>query len=304
MKEKVLRRRIWRGVDRVVRKFDTYERLFGEWVFKKRWSTEFALLEGKDISTSTHPSIIHMGLNRSASQWIKSVLRRVSETEGLVHVRWNEMAFDSSYPFLDRLESVEEYQHIFKPRGYLYSAFGGYPVGIPELPRYKIILAVRDPRDILVSRYYSKAFSHRLPFEGSDKRDSVLQERKQARRQSVDEFVLETSDKLQETYTIYLDQLLDDHPDVHVARYEDMTADVNAWMESILDYIEISPSQSIKEEILEEAQSVQNKKREDVNSHIRKGQPGDYKHKLSPSTISKLNKKFSQILSHLNYNLK
>jgi len=304
MREKVLRRRIWRGVDRIVGKIDALKRLFGEWVFKKRWSTEFALLEGKDISTSTHPSIIHMGLNRSASQWIKSVLRRVSETEGLVHVRWNEMAFDSSYPFLDRLESVEEYQHIFKPRGYLYSAFGGYPVGIPELPRYKIILAVRDPRDILVSRYYSKAFSHRLPFEGSDKRDSVLQERKQARRQSVDEFVLETSDKLQETYTIYLDQLLDDHPDVHVARYEDMTADVNAWMESILDYIEISPSQSIKEEILEEAQSVQNKKREDVNSHIRKGQPGDYKHKLSPSTISKLNKKFSQILSHLNYNLK
>ena len=301
MKEKVLRRRIWRGIDRVVRKIDTFERLFGEWVFKERWSTEFALLEGKDISSSTHSSIIHMGLNRSASQWIKSVLRRVSETEGLVHVRWNEMAFDSSYPFLDHLESVEEYQHIFKPRGYLYSAFGGYPVGIPELPRYKVILAVRDPRDILVSRYYSRAFSHRLPFEGSDKRDSVLQERKQARRQSVDEFVLETSDELQETYTIYLDELLDDHPDVHVARYEDMTADVNTWMKSILDYVKISPPQSIKEEILGEARSVRNKKEEDVDSHIRKGEPGDYRHKLSSSTISKLNKKFSRILSHFEY---
>lgn len=301
MEEKVLRRRVWRGIDRVVRKTDALERLFGEWVFKKRWSTEFALLEGKDISSSTHPSIIHMGLNRSASQWIKSVLRRVSETEGLVHVRWNEMAFDSSYPFLDHLESVEEYQHIFKPRGYLYSAFGGYPVGIPELSRYKVILAVRDPRDILVSRYYSKAFSHRLPFEGSDKRDSVLQERKQARRQSVDEFVLETSDELQETYTIYFDQLLDDHSDVHVARYEDMTADVNAWMESILDYIGISPPQSIKEEILGEARSVQNKKEEDVDSHIRKGKPGDYKHKLSASTISRMNKKFNRVLNYFNY---
>ena len=304
MEDKSLYQRVWRATDRFIRKVPPLDALIGEWVFEQRWSTEFALLEGKDISSSTHPSIIHMGLNRSASQWIKSVLRRVSETEGLVHVRWNEMAFDSSYPFLDRLESVEEYQHIFKPRGYLYSAFGGYPVGIPNFARYKVILAVRDPRDILVSRYYSKAFSHRLPFEGSDKRDSVLQEREQARGQSVDDFVLEKSEKLKQNYDTYLDQLLNDHPDVHVARYEDMTADVNAWMESILDYIEISPSQSIKEEILEEAQSVQNKKREDVNSHIRKGQPGDYKHKLSPSTISKLNKKFSQILSHLNYNLK
>jgi len=301
MKDKSFPKRAWRATDCFVRKVAPLNALIGEWIFEQRWKTEFALLKNKDISSSTHPSIVHMGLNRSASQWVKSVLRRVGATIGLLHVRWNEMAFDSSYPFLDHLDTVEKYQHIFRPRGYLYSAFGGYPTGIPDFSAYKAVLVVRDPRDILVSRYYSKAVSHRLPFEGSNKRDRVVQERKQAQKQSIDAFVRNESDKLLKTYNAYLDGLLRDHPDVHIARYEDMTADVEVWLSDLLEYVEIDPPQDLKEEIIAEARAVQDRKREDKTAHVRKGKPGDHVGKLNSESIYHLNQKFSRVLSHFGY---
>ena len=46
---------------------------------------------------------------------------------------------------------MENYKHIFKSKGYLYRVFGGMVEGIEDLENYKIVLATRDPRDILVS---------------------------------------------------------------------------------------------------------------------------------------------------------
>jgi hypothetical protein len=216
-------------------------------------------------------------------------------------VRWNEMAFDSSYPFLDNLETVEGYSHIFRPHGYLYSAFGGYPIGIPDLQKYRVILVVRDPRDILVSRYYSKAMSHRLPFYGSDKRDKLVRERKRAQNQSIDAFVRSASDKLLKTYNTYLEKLLTDHPDVHVTRYEDMVFDVEKWLKKLTGYIGVDPPIGLKNKIIEEAENIK-KKEENKRSHVRKGSPGDYKNKLNTETIKYLNKKFKKVISFFGYN--
>jgi hypothetical protein len=41
--------------------------------------------------------------------------------------------------------------------------------------------------------------------------------------------------------------------------------------------------------------------REDVSSHRRKATPGDYKEKLTPETISKLNLRFGEVLDVLGY---
>jgi len=211
------------------------------------------------------------------------------------------MAFDSEYPFLDHLNDLGEYKQIFRPTGYLYSAYGGYPRGIPEFEQYKVILVVRDPRDILVSRYFSTAISHREPLPGSDKRDDFVSDREQARTLSIDEYVLEESKKLRRTYDSYLNQLLQDHPDVHVSRYEDMTADVEQWLDELLTYISISPPTALKTEIIEEAREVQSRDEEDVTAHVRKGEPGDHREKLDSSTIARLNNRFADVLDRFGY---
>ena len=217
-----------------------------------------------------------------------------------MHVRWNEMAFSSKYPYLDHLNSVEEYDQIFHPEGYLYSAFGGYPEGILEIERYKVVLFIRDPRDILVSRYFSKRDSHGPPPPESNKRREFLREREVAKKMSIDEFVLDKSEKLLANYNCYINDLLSCHPNVHLTRYEDMVADVEDWLERLLAYVELSPPQELRTEIIEEARSVQSKD-EDKMEHNRKGRPGDHREKLQSSTIDELNEIFADVLTRFGY---
>jgi len=268
--------------------------------FKKKYKTELGLINEKDPSESNHPSILHFTLNRSASQWVKSVLKRCAGHEGMVHVDWNGMAFHSSYPYLDHLDSVERYEQIFHAEGYLYSAYGGYPMGIPEIKKYKVALVVRDPRDILVSRYFSKKESHQPPPETSDKREEFLEDRAYTQQLSIDEFVLEKQADLRNRYDQYMNCLLERHPNVHVTRYEDMVADVEEWLDSLLEYTELSPPAEIRQEIVEEAKSIQSKD-EDPSDHYRKGRPGDHLEKLQPGTIRKLNETFHQVLDQFGY---
>lgn len=241
-----------------------------------------------------------MGVNRGATQWVKDVLRRVGHTVNLVHVNWNGMAFHSDYPYLDQLDEVGQYKSFFRPRGYLYSSFGGYPAGIPELRKYKAVLVVRDPRDVLVSRYFSIKVSHGVPPVKNPNRDEFLERREQAQKESIDEFVRRTSQGLRDTYDEYMDGLLKDHPDVHVARYEDMATDVEEWLHNLLAYIEISPPKRLVREIVEEARAVQEKE-EDETEHVRKGQPGDHREKLSSRTVERLNDTFSDVLQKFEY---
>lgn len=270
------------------------------YLFRRRWSTELRLLNGVDPSNNDHSSILHLTLNRSASQWVKSVLQRCAVSEGIIHVRWNEMAFNSEYPYLDKLESVEEYEQIFHPKGYLYSAYGGYPKGIPQIEEYKVVLVVRDPRDILVSRYFSKRESHGVPLKVSDKRQDFLMDRAYTQRTSVDEFALEKSSGLRDRFDCYISRLLERHPNVHVTRYEDMVADVEQWLDRLLAYVEFSPPEELRTEIIEEARSIQTKE-EDPSAHNRKGRPGDHREKLHSSTIQELNDTFHHVLDRFGY---
>lgn len=265
-----------------------------------QWSTELKLLNGENPSENTHPSILHFTLNRSASQWVKSVLRRHAVREEMVHVQWNEMAFNSEHPFLDHLDSVEEYKQIFRPEGYLYSAYGGYPKGIPEINKYKVVLVIRDPRDILVSRYFSIRDSHSPPPPESNKRESFFENRALAREVSIDEFVLQKSSRLREQYHCYIDCLLDRHTNVHVTRYEDMVADVSDWLDRLLEYVELSPDQKLRTEIIEEAEQIQSKE-EDETVHNRKGRPGDHIEKLQLSTTEELNDVFGFVIDRFGY---
>jgi hypothetical protein len=127
-----------------------------------------------------------------------------------------------------------------------------------------------------------------------------LKERAHAQEISVDEYVVEKSSKLRESYAQYLDGLLVDHPDVYVTRYEDMVADVESWLDNLLEYVALSPPANLRKEIIEEALAVQSKD-EDATAHNRKGRPGDHREKLQPETIQTLDKTFQPVLKRFGY---
>ena len=132
---------------------------------KQEFINEQKLLQGENIITSDHPSIIHFSVNKAATQYVKKILARCVAHNQMLHIQMNEYAFCSSLPYLDHLNEIgmRNYQHVFQPQGFLYSAFGGFIEGIDNLEAYKILLLIRDPRDVLVSSFFSTAYSHPLP---------------------------------------------------------------------------------------------------------------------------------------------
>lgn len=71
--------------------------------------------------------------------------------------------------------------------------------GISELEKYKIVLMVRDFRDLLVSEYYSIAYSHVAPDRQGNRYDLFVAQRTKARKSSIDEYAVMESNRIYST---------------------------------------------------------------------------------------------------------
>ncbi len=269
---------------------------------KKHSSVEMDLIEGRYRNDSSHPSIIHFSVNKAATQYVRELLSRCAAENGMTTVGLAEYAFHTKFPYLDQLpvREMAQYQYLFNPAGYLYSVFGGMVEGIPELEKYRVILMIRDPRDVLVSEYYSYAFSHSEPSKLGDKYVDFMKIRQKARNVTIDEYVLSECDRVRVNYERYISLLLDRYAHVHVTKYEEMTSDFEAWLKKILEKCEFEISDPLLESILNEAGHLK-PKQEDVHQHVRKGMPGDYKEKLDRKTIDCIDTKFSSVLKRFDY---
>lgn len=269
---------------------------------QKKFSVELSLIAGKDVATCDHPSIIHFSVNKAATQYIKRVLQHCARHCGLVNVGIHDYAFQAQFPYLDSLspQEMQRYQHIFRPQGYCYAVFGGMIEGVPELERYRQVLVLRDPRDVLVSSYFSVAFSHVAPGEGSDKREEFAQMRARAQTSTIDDYVLAESHRVLGNYERYKRLLIDRYPTAYVTKYEHMTEDFAGWLNALLEYCELDVSADLFANLVQEHEAKR-PRQEDTQRHTRKGRPGDHREKLLPDTIAQLNAKFGDILAALDY---
>ncbi len=265
-----------------------------------RFPIEGQLLNGAHRSSNSHPSIIHFSVSRSATQSTKGILSRCAKENGMTPAHLNGYAEAKGMPFFDRLSAnqMETYKQVFKPKGYIYSVFGGFVRGIPELERYLIILMIRDPRDSLTSLYYSNAFTHSLPI-GRTNEPAFLANRNRVRKMSVDDFVLSEKDQYCEKYRVYMKEL-ENSPNVLVTKYEDMISDFANWLDTILSFCSLSCSETTRNKLIAEARRSQNTK-ENKMRHKRQVTPGDHRRKLIPETIAKLNADLADILSAYGY---
>jgi hypothetical protein len=193
-----------------------------------------------------------------------------------------------------------KYQHVFRKTGYLYSVFGGMIEGIPEFDRYRTILMVRDPRDVLVSDYYSVAFSHPLPDERSEKYGEFSKMKEAARSMTVDEYVLAASEEVHNTLGRYKSLLLDRYPHTYLTRYEDMIASFENWLDGLLGHCGLTISDELRRSLID-ANRRSRPAEEDVHRHVRKGVPGDFRTKLHAETISRLDAKLASVLEAFGY---
>lgn len=183
--------------------------------------------------------------------------------------------------------------------GNVYGGFRNFPVGLTGHPLYQRspkALLVRDPRDALVSEFFSNAFSHSLP-EAGEARDKMLALRREAQAQSIEAFVLARAPQLARTLNEYLPHLED--PGWRIFRYEDVILDKQRWMQDLCAHFGWPFDATHAGHVLGWADV--RPEDEDPTRFVRKVLPGDHLDKLNPETIEALNRILAVPMQALGY---
>lgn len=270
------------------------------WESKRRFRVERDLINGRFHQVVAHPSILHFSINKAATQYTRRILLRCGRENGLLPVQMSAYAWNGSFPYLFTLsaEEVKPYLHIFRPQGYLYTVFGGLVEGIPNLEAYRTVIMVRDPRDVLVSGFYSYAYSHAAP-RSEEKMDEFEEWREFVQNLTLDEYVVEISRNLRDRLQKYLG-VTAVHPQVCVLKYEEMIADFPTWLDRLLTCCQLEISSHLRQELIDEARRSRQKK-EEISQHRRQVTPGEHLQKLKPETIDYLNEYLADVLEGFGY---
>ena len=186
--------------------------------------------------------------------------------------------------------------------GNVYSGFRTYPAGAWNNPVFrtaKKVLLVRDPRDALVSEYFSNAYSHSLPkaTSGTGARENLLIQREIALATPIDDYVSTRARMLARTLADYKPILADEK--MLLLRYEDIIFRKDEMIQDLVRHFGWECSPAKIREIVSQVDVVPS---EEVSTNfIRKVVPGDHKEKLTSETIDKINRDLASVLRTYGY---
>ena len=199
-------------------------------------------------------------------------------------------AFDSGIP---TNQIAEDTLPCFSKSGRIYTGFRHYPGFDLDLAGVTCILLTRDPRDMLVSMYYSVSRSHVIP----KNHQKFMKNRHEATRMTVDEFVLKKSVEYARNFQKYKQKLPTETLTTY--RYEDVIYEKEKWLGNLVTKLGLPQDPDLIHRTSREFDIFPEV--EDQEKHIRQVHPGNYKNKLKRKTIDILSNKLSKFLSHYDY---
>lgn len=157
-----------------------------------------------------------------------------------------------------------------------------------------VIFLIRDPRDILVSEYYSYGFTHGFS-DNTDIRKFQEGRQMEIRSLTLDEYVLKNSSRINDDF-MRLSNIAKSCNCWKVFKYEDLVNDYNNFIRKLNV---ILPMRKKAIDCLYSESRPSNI--EDLSSHKRSGKVYGFVDKLSPDTVEKVNKILARSLEEFDY---
>ena len=252
------------------------------------------LLRVKKIIQKTRKKqkkILFFTVHKAASVFIYKICQKLCDLSWIIH--YSPHGGDVTFSEKEPLKNTDFFTNkigCFAPLRFF--------IDVPNIEDYIVFLHLRDPRDVLVSLFFSSVYSHpRKPgiFNPTNA------ERQKWEKEGIDKYVLDRAKYFLSRYENYCDSLLG-KPNVTFIRYEDMVADLYSWLSKVVSPFDIANKENvIKFFIKKYGHIYSNKQKENIYAHIRNVTPGDYKNKLRPETIHRLNAIFKDVLIKLHY---
>jgi FkbM family methyltransferase len=254
-------------------------------------------------------NVIVFTTHKAGSMVLHRVLADICQKNDITYYSPNQNA-DKQLPF-DRIFGGEDF--IAARKG----CFGPLRFFVPSaaLSSANIIVHLRDPRDVLTSMFFSYCFIHPGEIEAN------TGYRKEVAEAGIDKFVLDMTDEnftcykgdygigseysqytgnVHNRYITYLKEVVG-RSNAVVISYEEMVLDFASWLRKLLAAFELPDRKETYRFVVSRHAKTVKPAGENIWSHKRKVTPGDYKEKLQPETISKLNLRFSEVLDTLGY---
>lgn len=260
-------------------------------------------VEGRQIDVELpppgrSPSVIVLGLPKAGSTLLHGMMEQMADEAGLTYFALAQKMYTSG---VLPPQVPAEATKLFVPQGYLFGGFRGVPpeVALPTWASGKTILLVRDPRDMLTSLYFSQAYSHRPPGGEEDgaARQQFDKQRAEAQAMPIDDFALERFKRIVALYRQIGRKLQGVKHKTY--RYEDVIFDKANWLKDIIKTLELSVSDDWIAANVAKFDVIPDEERPD--KHVRRVTPGDFKEKLKPETIAKLDRAFADIYESYGY---
>lgn len=156
------------------------------------------------------------------------------------------------------------------------------------------VFMVRDPRDILVSHYYSTAYSHTFS-ANKEHAERARKRREQALGQTLDEYAIGWMENLLVRYRL-LRELEQSTRHKVIIRYEDMIDDWDTFRQGLTRALDIS-----KATLGMLYERSRPNECEDIHAHKRSGLVGQYRTRFSADTIRILDREFADVLHRYGY---
>lgn len=171
--------------------------------------------------------------------------------------------------------------------------------GIPKTEKHKVFFVLRDPRDIVVSWYFSAKYSHPI------KHDPIPRWRAGLQGLSQQEGFRYIIDELQEIGSFQAQRSWMNRG-VRLFRYEDLAQSEESFARTLLNFLEI-PIEGHEFRALMRRHRFKKKSggrergEENQNSHFRKGIAGDWKNYLDQKTLEYFHIVTGDLLNVLGY---
>ncbi len=238
-----------------------------------------------------------LGVRKSGSSVLNSIVQALAEQNGLNYVDVAGKLFEAGVP-VPEWQADPSLIEIVEP-GNVYGGFRNAPTAFypaQSFRRGRKILMVRDPRDALVSEYFSNAYSHSIP-KGGDLREDMLSLREAALHASIDQYVLDMAPSLRRVLRQYM--VIAHDANCRLFRYEDVFLQKRRLIEEICVFFGWTLPPQAADNILRWADVLPTEER--PTEFVRRVTPGDHREKLSGKVIERLNTLFAEEMAHYGY---
>lgn len=200
-----------------------------------------------------------------------------------------------SSPFsLEYISPVDLYRTVEEVYGPLRT-----PFTFTGIERCKHIFFLRDPRDVLVSAYYSFGWSHSIPMHEQEK-DRFIKRREKIRGGNIDDYCLEAAQYwLQPIFERYR-EMSANYPNQIFLSYNAFVNDTRQFLQHIFEFTCDNWDAKRLEVLADIAQPLSTGDK--LRDHKRSGALNQYKEALGPATIEELNSIFKEDLSFWGFN--